>query len=119
ALFMTSTVFGATCEHPHFASFIHGCVARHQSGDWGDALVLCKSNEAIRNGFISEELQPTGLQLDTLFSMTMIRLSLMAAGYFQCILFQLVFTHYQTGFGSSQSHPESTPQYFFHQSIRL
>ncbi|MBK7635063.1 MAG: hypothetical protein IPJ13_12890 [Saprospiraceae bacterium] len=36
SLFMTSTVFGATFEHRPFASFIHSCVARHQSGDWGD-----------------------------------------------------------------------------------
>jgi len=35
SLFMTSTVFGATCEHRPFTSFIHSCVARHQSGDWG------------------------------------------------------------------------------------
>jgi hypothetical protein len=62
SLFMTSTVFAATCEHLPFASFVRIALSRHQAGDWGDDLVLCKSNEAIRNGFISEELQPTGLQ---------------------------------------------------------
>ena len=36
SLFMTSTVFGATCEHRSFGSFIRRCIARHQSGDWGD-----------------------------------------------------------------------------------
>ena len=45
SLFMTSTVFGATCEHRPFASFIHSCVARHQSGDWGD----CCPDDAVLN----------------------------------------------------------------------
>jgi hypothetical protein len=58
----TSRVFDASCEHQPFFTFVRSCIARHLQGDWGDEQVLCKSNEAIRNGFICEELQPTGLQ---------------------------------------------------------
>ena len=46
SLFMTSTVFGATCEHRPFASFIHSCVVRHQSGDWGDC---CPDDAALND----------------------------------------------------------------------
>ena len=46
ALFMTSTVFGATCEHRPFASFIRQCVSRHQSGDWGDC---CPDDAALND----------------------------------------------------------------------
>jgi hypothetical protein len=49
SLFMTSTVFGATCEHRPFASFIHSCVARHQSGDWGDC---CPDDAALNDSAI-------------------------------------------------------------------
>lgn len=49
ALFMTSTVFGATCEHQPFASFIHSCVTRHQSGDWGDC---CPDDAALNDSAI-------------------------------------------------------------------
>jgi hypothetical protein len=45
SLFMTSTVFGATCEHRPFAAFIRRCIARHQSGDWGD----CCPDDAVLN----------------------------------------------------------------------
>jgi len=45
SLFMTSEVFSATCEHRPFASFIHRCIVRHQSGDWGD----CCSDDAALN----------------------------------------------------------------------
>lgn len=36
SLFMTSTVFAATCEHLPFASFVRIALSRHQAGDWGD-----------------------------------------------------------------------------------
>jgi len=36
SLFMTSTVFAATCEHLSFASFVRIALSRHQAGDWGD-----------------------------------------------------------------------------------
>jgi hypothetical protein len=45
SLFMTSTVFGATCEHRPFASFVRCCISRHQSGDWGD----CSPDDAALN----------------------------------------------------------------------
>jgi hypothetical protein len=46
SLFMTSTVFGATCEHRPFASFIRQCISRHQSGDWGDC---CPDDAALND----------------------------------------------------------------------
>jgi hypothetical protein len=46
SLFMTSTVFGATCEHQPFASFIRSCISRHQSGDWGDC---CPDDAALND----------------------------------------------------------------------
>ena len=46
SLFMTSTVFGATCEHRSFGSFIRRCIARHQSGDWGDC---CPDDAALND----------------------------------------------------------------------
>ncbi|MBK8669138.1 MAG: hypothetical protein IPN89_06600 [Saprospiraceae bacterium] len=58
----TRGIFDACCEHLPFFTFVRSSIARHLQGDWGDEQVLCKSNEAIRDGFICEELQPTGLQ---------------------------------------------------------
>ena len=49
SLFMTSTVFSATIEHRPFASFIRSCIARHQSGDWGD---LCTDDAALNDAAI-------------------------------------------------------------------
>ena len=46
SLFMTSTVFGATCEHRPFAAFIRQCIARHQSQDWGDC---CPDDAALND----------------------------------------------------------------------
>lgn len=46
ALFMTSTVFSATCEHRPFASFIRQCISRHQSSDWGDC---CPDDAALND----------------------------------------------------------------------
>ena len=65
SLFMTSTVFGATCEHRPFASFIRSCVARHQSGDWG---ACCPDDAALNDAALldgsrifSVYIIPTGL----------------------------------------------------------
>ena len=65
SLFMTSTVFGATCEHQPFAAFIRSCVARHQSGDWGDC---CQDDAALNDAALlhggrifSVFIIPTGL----------------------------------------------------------
>ncbi len=65
SLFMTSAVFGATCEHRPFASFIHQCITRHQSGDWGDC---CPDDAALNDTALldgsrvfSVYLIPTGL----------------------------------------------------------
>lgn len=46
SLFMTSAIFGATLEHRPFASFIRQCIARHQSGDWGDC---CPDDAALND----------------------------------------------------------------------
>jgi hypothetical protein len=46
SLIMTSTVFGATCEHQPFGTFIRSCIARHQSGDWGDC---CPDDAALND----------------------------------------------------------------------
>jgi len=46
SLFMTSTVFGATCEHRPFASFIRRSIERHQLGDWGDC---CPDDAALND----------------------------------------------------------------------
>ncbi len=46
SLFMTSAIFGATLEHRPFASFIRQCIARHQSGDWGDC---CPEDAALND----------------------------------------------------------------------
>lgn len=49
SLFMTSSVFGATCEHRPFADFIRRCTERHQSGDWGDC---CTDDAALNDAAI-------------------------------------------------------------------
>ncbi len=46
SLFMTSTVFGATCEHPAFASLVRISLSRHQAGDWGDC---CPDDAALND----------------------------------------------------------------------
>ena len=51
SLFMTSTVFGATCEHRPFASFIRQCISRHQSGDWGDC---CPDDAALNDAALQD-----------------------------------------------------------------
>ena len=51
SLFMTSTVFGATCEHRPFASFISQCITRHQSGDWGDC---CPDDAALNDAALQD-----------------------------------------------------------------
>ncbi|MBK9257784.1 MAG: type I restriction endonuclease subunit M [Saprospiraceae bacterium] len=60
SLFMTSTVFGATCEHRPFAAFIRQCIARHQSQDWGDC---CPDDAALLDGsrIFSVYVIPAGL----------------------------------------------------------
>jgi hypothetical protein len=45
-LYQTSSIFDACCEHRPFASFIHQCIARHQSGDWGDC---CPDDAALND----------------------------------------------------------------------
>ena len=35
SLFVSSTVFSATCEHAPFGEFVHSCVERHLACDCG------------------------------------------------------------------------------------
>ena len=45
SLFVSSTVYSATCEHAPFGEFVHSCVERHLACDWGD----CCRDDASRN----------------------------------------------------------------------
>jgi hypothetical protein len=51
SLFMTSSVFGATCEHAPFGDYIRACILRHQACDWGDC---CTDDAALNTLAISD-----------------------------------------------------------------
>ena len=50
-LMMSSMVFSATMEHPPFRSFVHKCVGRHLSCDWGDC---CPEDSALNDLALAE-----------------------------------------------------------------
>ncbi len=44
--FMSTSVFDATCEFAPFGTFVHSCLRRHLSGDWGDC---CPDDAALND----------------------------------------------------------------------
>lgn len=65
SLFMSSTVFNATCEYVPFGAFIRSCIERHLLGDWGDCCLddASLNDAAVIDGsrILSVYLIPSGL----------------------------------------------------------
>ncbi|MBK8349146.1 MAG: hypothetical protein IPL08_16600 [Saprospiraceae bacterium] len=113
----TRGIFDACCEHLPFFTFVRSSIARHLQGDWGDEQVLCKSNEAIRDGFIWGNCNPPDCSNFRMISMTMMLPCMMVAGSFLYIIYLLVFMVWSVSSGSSQSMTGLPPRCSFHQSI--